>query len=228
MACAAIVKNVVASSSQQTLDPPKAPLLEHIQTPTLANYAEHAAHKKAQKRKTHQGAKKGKKDSVHTAPLDPSLKEKNVQIFDNMSWNKVSHKTYLISQITEILNESLDKDPSGSGLVKIFDPYLDAPSDGEQDSSSEDEEKGCSPQLFTLPQDEDTIMDHWDDMGNKPDSQVYKDYGYQRYDSAFNIDTVTDHQQLLVALGSLSSSVEQYMHHSANCVKCKKAQIKIS
>ena len=32
---------------------------------------------------------------------------------------------------------------------------------------------------------------------------------------------MTDCQQLLVALGSLSSSVEQYMPHSANCVKCK-------
>ena len=33
---------------------------------------------------------------------------------------------------------------------------------------------------------------------------------------------MADHQQLLIALGSLSSSVEQYMSHSANCVKCKK------
>ena len=36
MACAAIVENVVASSSCQTLDPPKALLLECIQTPTLS------------------------------------------------------------------------------------------------------------------------------------------------------------------------------------------------
>ena len=48
------------------------------------------------------------------------------------------------------------------------------------------------------------------------------DYGYHRYVSNFNINTVADRQQLLVALGSLSSSVEQYMPHSANCVKCKK------
>ena len=47
-------------------------------------------------------------------------------------------------------------------------------------------------------------------------------YGYWRYVSKFDINTVADHQQLLVALGSLSSSVEQYMPHSANCVKCKK------
>ena len=33
---------------------------------------------------------------------------------------------------------------------------------------------------------------------------------------------MADCQQLLVALGSLSSSVEQYMPHSANSVKCKK------
>ena len=52
MACAAIFKNAVASSSHQTLDLHKAPLLECIQTPTLADYAEHAAHKKAWKKKT--------------------------------------------------------------------------------------------------------------------------------------------------------------------------------
>ena len=48
------------------------------------------------------------------------------------------------------------------------------------------------------------------------------DYSYQRYVSNFDINTVADCQQLLVALGSLSSSVEQYMSHSANCVECKK------
>ena len=48
------------------------------------------------------------------------------------------------------------------------------------------------------------------------------DYGYHGYVSIFNINTVADCQQLLVALGSLSSSVEQYMPHSVNCVKCKK------
>ena len=47
------------------------------------------------------------------------------------------------------------------------------------------------------------------------------DYGYRRYVSKFDINTVADCQQLLVALGSLSSSVEQYMPYSANCVKCK-------
>ena len=88
---------------------------------------------------------------MHTTPLDPSLKGKNVQIFNNILKDKVSRCTYIISQFTEILNESLDKDPSGSGLVEMFDPYLNAPSDSEQDSSSEDEEKGRSPQLFTLP-----------------------------------------------------------------------------
>ena len=44
MACAAIVDNVVVSSSRQTLDPPLAPLLEHIAMPTLADYAEHIWH----------------------------------------------------------------------------------------------------------------------------------------------------------------------------------------
>ena len=52
MACATIVKNAVASSSHQTLDPPPAPLLEHIAMPTPADYAEHDAHKKAKRKKT--------------------------------------------------------------------------------------------------------------------------------------------------------------------------------
>ena len=37
MACATIVNNAVVSSSHQTLDPPPAPLLEHIATLTLAS-----------------------------------------------------------------------------------------------------------------------------------------------------------------------------------------------
>ena len=60
MACAAIVDNAVVSSSCVTLDPPSAPFLERIATPTLADWAEHDAHKKA-RRKTRQGAKKGKR-----------------------------------------------------------------------------------------------------------------------------------------------------------------------
>ena len=90
MACATIIDNAVASSSHVTLDLPPAPLLECIAMPTLAEQAAFDAHQKA-KRKTHQGNKKGKKDSVHKAPLDPSLKGKNVQIFDNTSGDKVSH-----------------------------------------------------------------------------------------------------------------------------------------
>ena len=142
----------------------------------------------------------------------------------------VSLDDYLQCHFMEIANDLLDQDPSGQKLVKVLDnakkvecdPYLDAPSDGEQDSSSEDEEGGWSLQLFTLPQDEDTIMEHWNGDKNDPNSYAYNDYGYQRYVSNFDINTVADHQQLLVALGSLSSSVEQYIPHSANCVKCKK------
>ena len=52
MVCAAIVNNAVASLSCQTLDPPPAPLLERIATPTLANYAEHAACEKAKRKRT--------------------------------------------------------------------------------------------------------------------------------------------------------------------------------
>ena len=42
-----------------------------------------------------------------------------------------------------------------------------------------------------------------------------------RYVSNFNSNTVADLQQLLVALGSLSSSVEQYIPHSANVRKIR-------
>ena len=76
---------------------------------------------------------------------------------------------------------------------------------------------------LSLPQDKDTVKDHWEDyeLDGQHDSHMDDDYGYHRYVSNFNINTVADCQQLLVALGSLSSSVEQYMPHSANCVKCK-------
>ena len=69
---------------------------------------------------------------------------------------------------------------------------------------------GCSLWLFTLPQDEDTIKDHWEDynLDTQHDSHMDDDYNYQRHVSNFNINTVADHQQLLVAHGSLSSSVE--------------------
>ena len=59
-------------------------------------------------------------------------------------------------------------------------------------------------------------------MDAQHDYHMDNDYSYQRYVSNFDNNTVADCQQLLVALGSLSSSVEQYMPHSAYCVKCKK------
>ena len=110
MACAAIVDNAVVSLSCVTLDPPLAPLLECIAAPTPAEWAEHDACKKA-KRKTHPGAKKGKKDLVHAPPLDPSLKGKNVQVkfFDtDMSEEQiVSLDTYIHHQFMMIANDLL-------------------------------------------------------------------------------------------------------------------------
>ena len=61
----------------------------------------------------------------------------------------------------QLLMDSYEQDQSGKHFKRIIDPNLDAPSDGEQDLS--DEEMGCSPWLFTLPQDEDTVKDHWED-----------------------------------------------------------------
>ena len=171
MACATIVDNAVASSSQVTLDPPLAPLLEHIATPTAAEWAEHDACQKA-RRKTHRGAKKGKKDLVHAAPLDPSLKGKNIMIFwddeipkADMVSNSIdaeSGETLFIpnpqdcynhndmkvnlkhprAQFYQLLMDFYKQDLSGKSFKKAFDPYLDAPSDGEQDLS--DKEMGCS------------------------------------------------------------------------------------
>ena len=76
----------------------------------------------------------------------------------------------------------------------------------------------CLPHL-----DKETIKEHWEDyeLDDQHNSHAYNNYSYQRYVSTFDINTLADRQQLLVALGSLSSSVEQYMPHSANCVKCK-------
>ena len=61
MACATIVENAVASSSRQTLDPPKAPLLECIQTPTPANYTEHTAREKPRKGRPNEALKRQKR-----------------------------------------------------------------------------------------------------------------------------------------------------------------------
>ena len=83
MACATIVKNAVASSSAVTLDVPLGSRLEHIPTPTLEQHLEHDAWQKAKRSKTRCGLKALKKDSVHQAPLDPSLKGKNIKVFED-------------------------------------------------------------------------------------------------------------------------------------------------
>ena len=169
-ACAAIVDNVVASSSRVTLDPPLAPLLEHIAMLTLAERAEFHAHQKA-KRKTRRGAKKGKKDSVHTAPLNPSLRGKNVIVFaDAKVPNEVgnpidvksgeslfipnpqgnyNHEDIKVNSrhprawFYQLLMDSYAQDQSGEHFKRtVINLYLNTPSDGEQDSS--DEEMGCS------------------------------------------------------------------------------------
>ena len=248
MACASIVKNVVASLSCVTLDPPLAPLLECIATPTLTEQAEFDSCQKA-KRKTC-WSKEAKKDLVHLAPLDPSQKGKNVKVFDEKPvGNPIAENGEMLfipdpqeynhndvkvnpkhprAPYFWLLIDSLTQDPSGKHFRRTYGPeqptydlYLNAPSDGEQDSSNK--EMGRSLWLFTPPRDKVTIKDHWEDyeLDGQHDSHMDNDYGYWRYVSNYNINTVADRQQLLVALGSLSSSVEQYMPHSANCVKCK-------
>ena len=165
MACAAIVNNAVASSSHQTLDPPLAPLLERIAMLTLAKQAEFDARQKA-KRKTCQ-SKKAKKDSVHLAPFDPSLKGKNIIVFaDTKIPDEVGNPIDIESgeslflpdpqgnydhedvQVNprhpracfyQLLMDSYAQDQSGEHFKQtIIDLYLDAPSDGEQDSSNEE------------------------------------------------------------------------------------------
>ena len=61
----------------------------------------------------------------------------------------VHYNTYIHRRFMEITNDLLDQDETGQKLFKVlknakkvdYDPYLDAPSDSEQDSSSEDEER---------------------------------------------------------------------------------------
>ena len=176
---------------------------------------------------------------MHQAPLDPSLKGKNVKVFEDPNPIAENGAPLFIDLVPgngpvdikvnpahprarfyKLLIDSLDQDPSGESFWAQFDPYLDAPSDG---GESSEEEEGWSPGLFTPPHsNEDTEMHGWDDEDNDPPSHIYNDYSYRRCVSNFNINTETNHQQLLVALGSLASSVEQYMPHSVNCVKCKK------
>ena len=116
---------------------------------------------------------KGKKDSVHKAPLDPSLKGKNIIIFGDDEIPKgdivsnpidaESRETLFIpdpqncynhddvkvnpkhprARFYQMLMDFYEQDPSGKSFKKAFDPYLNAPSDGEQDLS--DKEMGHSP-----------------------------------------------------------------------------------
>ena len=106
------------------------------------------------------------------APLDPSLKGKNIVVFaDNeipvsnpidaesgetlfipnpQGYNhniKVNPK-HPRALFYQLLMECYKQDPSGKHFKQIIDLYLDAPSDGEQDSSCE-EERGHSLRLFT-------------------------------------------------------------------------------
>ena len=139
------------------------------------------------------------------APLDPSLKGKNVIIFTDVEIpletvsnpiDAESRETLFIPDpqgydhdnvkvnlrhprawFYQLLMDFYKQDPSGRSFKKAFDLYLNAPSDGEQDSSNE--EMGCSPRLFTPPHDKETVKDHWEDhkLDNQHDSHMYDDYG---------------------------------------------------
>ena len=94
---------------------------------------------------------------MHQAPLDPSLKGKNVNVFENPNLIAENGAPLFIDSVSgngpvnikvnpahprarfyKLLIDSLDQDPSGKSFQAQFNPYLDAPSDGEQ--SSEEEE----------------------------------------------------------------------------------------
>ena len=103
--------------------------------------------------------------------MDPSQKGKNVIIFANDVSNPVdaeSRETLFIPDLQgynhdnvrinpkhpratfhNLLMVHYKQDPSGKSFKKAINLYLDAPSDGEQDSSNK--EMGRSLQLFTPP-----------------------------------------------------------------------------
>ena len=75
------------------------------------------------------------------------------------------------ARVYQLLMDCYKQDPSGKSFKKAIDPYLDAPSDSEQNSS--DEEMGRSPQLFTPYPDKDSVMEHWNGNKNDPDFYAY-------------------------------------------------------
>ena len=111
---------------------------------------------------------------MHTAPLDASLKGKNIIVFADAA-EKVSNpidaesgETLFIhnpqgynhdivkvnpkhprAPFYQLIMDFYNQDPSGKHFKWIINPYLTAPSNGEQDSS--DGEMGRSPRLFTPP-----------------------------------------------------------------------------
>ena len=108
---------------------------------------------------------------MHSAPLDPSLKGKNVIVFTDAKISdevgnpidvesgeslfvpdpqgNYNHKNIKANprhpraRFYQLLMDSYEQDQSGEHFKRmVIDSYLDAPSDGEQDSSNE--EMGCS------------------------------------------------------------------------------------
>ena len=124
---------------------------------------------------------------MHTAPLDPSLKGKNIIIFADAKipdevnnpidvesgeslflpdpQGNYDHEDVKVNPkhprawFYQLLMDSYAQDQSGDHFKQtVINPYLDAPSDGEQDLS--DEEMGRSLRLFTPPPYEDSVMEH--------------------------------------------------------------------
>ena len=121
------------------------------------------------------------KDKMVSNPIDAESKEilfipdpQGCYNHDNVKVNPKHPR----AQFYQLLMDVYKQDPSGESFKKAFDLYLNAPSDGQQDLS--DKEMGCSPQLFTPPQDKNTVKDHWDNykLDAQHDSHMDDNYVY--------------------------------------------------
>ena len=119
------VNNVVASSSRLTLEdlPATAPLVERITSPVIEEHVQLEQRPKNRKTRTRR-AKKAKKEAVHPAPIDPSIKG-NVRVFPEVSVSEQAHaQLYAHYELTHQPQMDFSNPTNENGQHMFVQPVL--------------------------------------------------------------------------------------------------------